>query len=94
MFLPFLPLSPSQAAWLCHSGGSVAPARRYLVAAPCRAATGLSSCRVSSPHRDVSGFHTFAATPLLFSMFKAYLFKMVDAGLSGHCARDRSSEHP
>ena len=94
MFLPSSPLSPSQAAWLCRSGGSVAPAGRYLVAAPCGAATGRSSCRVSSPCRDVSAPHAFAATPLLFSTFKACLFKMVGAGLSAHCAGDRGSEHP
>lgn len=40
--------------------------------------------RARSPHRDVSAHHAFAATPLLFSTFKTYLFKMVGVGFSAH----------
>lgn len=60
-------------------------------------ATGQSSCRVSGPRRDVSALHAFAATPLLFSTLKVYLFKLGRAGgavLKAHCAGDHSSECP
>lgn len=42
--------------------------------------------RARSPRRDVSAHHAFAATPLLFSTFKTYLFKRVGVGFSAYWA--------
>lgn len=42
--------------------------------------------RARSPLRDVSAHHTFAATPLLFSTFKTYFFKIVGVGFSAYWA--------